>query len=263
MKLLTFTVFICLLLIICSGCETGQSNEKQPFVTNSSSVRQANTNAPPVNSNINGNTEKLESMSVTTQNNLNAAAPAIFNISEADIETAFAEGENLFRNKSGGNPPIFGTENKVEFRLQQQAKLVLSIAFKTPRDESKERGYGFAKQGAKADERAGVLSLTKKLVTQHSKQVNFQVVVKEWSGGENTPNVRFTLTDADGNPIKPNSNPQLDFCVGKDILRPCTTSPLTFPLFQGEKPLLTDTMESLTLAISVDDTGNETSFRLR
>lgn len=261
MKPLTFNLLICLLLIICFGCENEQSNERRGIMTDSSSARQTNTNAFPVNSNINSNSEKFGSTNVTTQNNLDVTVPAIFNISEADIETAFAQGENLSRNKSGNKSPVFGTENKVEFRLQPQVKLVLGIAFKKPFDEAQELGFNFAKTAS--SDRVAALINAKKIIAQHSKQVNFQVVVKKWSGDENTPNVRFAIMDADGDPVPPKKNPQLDFCVGKDILSCQNASPLVFQLFEDEKPVLTNKMESFTLAINVDATGNETSFRLK
>lgn len=269
MKQLTSSILIILLFLISFACEKKESIEKQNIVANASSKQSSNTNSLEASPNANVKIEESKPASAPNQliQNTEKVIPSIFNITDIEVEKAFTEGEKLYRSRhqSGGNQPIFGKENKIEFRLPTKAKLTLSIVFKTPRDEAQERGYFFAKGSPK--DRAEILALTKKLVAQHSKQVNFQTFVKEWSnpqfGDDNTPSVNFTMKDVNDNQIEPSKNPQLDFCVGFDLMSCVAGSAITFPLYQGEKPVLTNEMDSVTLAIDVDGSSNETTFRLK
>lgn len=261
MKRLTFTVLSVVLFVAFSACQSEMPGEQQNTVNNSSTV----------NSNTNNTGEKSMLLSKSTPNSLSRenAPPQIFNISEAEVERAFAEGEALYQElrRRGGSPPVFGKENKVDFRLPTRATLALSVVFKTPRDEAKERGYNFAQRGS-SSERVEILNRTKQIIAQRIKQVIFQVYVKKWSnpefGDDNTPLVEFSMKDLADNFISPTNKPQLDFCVGRDIISCGAGTAIVFPLYRNEQPLLTNTMEFVTLAISIDETtAQETTFRLR
>jgi hypothetical protein len=261
-----FIVSSVLLLMMFSACEGEIRSGQQNAVGNSS----VNVNSSATNSNTGNNTGESVLTIAPALNNRNTETvpPQIFSISDAEVEKAFAEGERLYQDirRRDGNPPVFGKENKVEFHLPTRAKLLLSVVFKTPRDEAKERGFLFAKQGA-ASERAEILSRTKQIVAQRSKQVVFQVHVKQWSnpdfGDDNTPSVQFAMKDAADNPVRPTNTPQLDFCVGRDIISCAAGTAIVFPLYRSEQPLLTNTMEFVTLIITVDGAVQETAFRLR
>lgn len=271
MKRPIFIVSSFALFVMFSACQGEMISNEQNIVANSSVVNSNTNNNTAVNSITNNNTEEamLFSQPTPSDRNMETTPPQIFNISDADIERAFAEGERLYQDirRRGGNPPVFGKENKVDFPLQGRAKLLLSVVFKTPRDEAKERGFLFARQGA-ASERAEILNRTKQIVAQRSKQVIFQVNVKEWSnpdfGDDNTPSVQFSMKDATDNYVRPANNPQLDFCVGRDIISCVAGTAVVFPLYRNGQPLLTNTMEFIALDISVNETtAQETTFRLR
>ena len=237
----SFFHLIILTSVFCFACESNSTNE-------------LNIAAIPTNSPVRNANDGIErSGSMETKNMLATTPgmqpPSVFTISEADIEAFFAKGEKEGKGShsgSGSKPQVFGTTNQVEFLLPANSKLKLSITLILPRDEARLWGYTFGRRGSPKNERAEILGNLKNLLAERRKKILLHTTVTTWSnpefGVENTPSVEFRMKGAGDNLVSPVVVPQLDFCVGMDLISCVAGTEITFPLYSNEQPLLTNSM---------------------
>jgi hypothetical protein len=148
--------------------------------------------------------------------------------------------------------------------------LTLAVLFLPPLAQAGVAGYKFgrvAKQRTAADRKA-VEDLAISTVIQKANEVTFSVFLDQ-SQNQNAavPPISFELLSADGSRIRPKTQPQSFVVDGRDILTAVALAengqPLTFPLFSGAVPLLTDKMDQFTLVVQVDGDEQNLTFRLQ
>lgn len=263
MHMSNFFNLIILSSVFCFACQSDSVRGRQDSATSSAHAQDSNTKGSRESS-LSSDTQNMFAMATGVQ------PPSAFNISDSDIETFFAMGEKegkATHSGSGSKPQVFGTTNEVEFLLPAKAKLKLSIALILPRDEARLWGYTLGRRGSPKAERAAILGNLKNLLAERRKKVFFHTAVTTWSdpqsGDENTPSVKFFMKDAGDNLVSPVVVPQLDFCVGFDLISCVAGTEITFPLYSNEQPLLTSSMVSVALMINVDEIVQGTTFGLK
>jgi len=243
MKLRTLTLTILLSL----ACYAPDCDPKP----GPSSVNSSKTTAP-ANANRSG-----------TQPAAPAATGAVnptFSVTEDQLRAAF--NDYVSRGEKKQNVSV-GEEQSASVNAQG-AKL--RVLFLPPLEQAKAKGYTFglvAKQRT-PDDRKAFENVSVSRILQRTQQVDFRVFLEDDGGAD--PVVSFELLDKDGQRIKPTTKPG-SFSAGADIITAVALAEqgqeLSFPLFNGTRPYLTDEADKMRLVVSVDGTQQTLEFRLK
>lgn len=149
----------------------------------------------------------------------------------------------------------------VQNQLGKKETLKLSILFLKPLEQARAKGYLFGTRalGKSGSDRKEIEDGDIATIVSNSKRVVFRVSLQSPKDEDSAiPPIAYSLTDKNGGRIEPIVRPDSLVAAGKDLLGIVELAEegeqLVFPLFAGDAPNLTATMQKVSLIVEINGT---------
>jgi hypothetical protein len=193
----------------------------------------------------------------------------IFDVTPDQLRAAFDDYES--RGESGQHVSV-GEEKSLNVTANGShgpGTLKLRVLFLSPAEQARAKGYTFglvAKQRT-PDDRKAVENSSLSIISQRLNQVYFHVFLEPaGTDDESIPVISFELLNGDGQRISPKTQPT-SYSAGKDLIGSVALAEegqeLSFPLYNGTTPHLTNRMEKMSLIVHAGDTEQTLEYRLK
>lgn len=195
----------------------------------------------------------------------------LFVVSEDLAGQAFDQYEKMGENQQ---KVTIGEEQSLDISVQgisTTEKLKLAVLFLTPLDHARTRGYAFglvAKTKTPEDLK-DVRNVVVNQAVQNGRSVTFKVktIAFPKDPNVNEPAISFVLLGPNGDRISPTTAPSSFIPDEKDLITAVAWEndgqDLTFPLYSGSAPNVTNTMEKMTLVVIINEQDRNLTFSLK